>query len=250
MAEATTTSCATAFIRGWIRNWGLPSRISRDNASTFTSKLWAGIQEQLQIVVDYSPTYAPWAVGTVERQHRDLKAGIRAQLIQMGDVHQSNWMSMLPWTLLARRTAYHADLQATPAEVVMGSNPMVPGDLQPEMPADHSLADLLTRVKANANRPPAPTRAPQSTTYFPQSAVDATHIYTKRAKCTPLGPKADGPYPILQKLGKSCLQIKTGEYKSGSPRTEIVHWRNCIPFTPPEGTEEAHRPTLGRPKSK
>ena len=249
MPEATTKSCSTAFIRGWIRNFGLPRRISSDNASTFTSRLWTALQEELGIFVDYAPTYAPWAVGTVERQHRDLKNSIRAALIHMADTHQSNWQAILPWVLLARRTSFHSELQATPSEFVLGEVPLVPGDLSPDLPADHNLAHLLERLKHNAKRPPAQTKPPQKEpTALPNSATTATHIYFKRAKVTPLGPRADGPYKILERLGKSCLKVATGYFNSGSPMTEVVHWRNCTPVTLPEDTVPASRPKRGRPK--
>ena len=157
-------------------------------------------------------------------------------------------MAILPWTLLSRRTAFHAELQATPAEIVMGDNPKVPADLTPDLPADHSLGELLKRVKSNAQRPPQPTRMPKQQVYWPSSAAEATHVYTKRAKTTPLGPAADGPYPIEERLGKSSLKIKTGTFVSGKPRTEVVHWRNCIPHTLAPDASPAERPKLGRPK--
>ena len=167
----------------------------------------------------------------------------------MGDVHQERWMSALPWVLLARRTAYHSELQAAPAEVVLGDMPRLPGDLQPDNNDDHSLADLIDRVKANARRNPAQTSLRrQIPVYFPKKAEEATHVYLKRGKTTPLSPIADGPLLILEKLGKSCLKVKTGEFKSGQPRTEVVHWKNCQPLTLPLDTKTANKPTLGRPK--
>ena len=246
LVDATAAACATAFIRGWVRNYGLPSRISSDNGVSFTSKLWSNLQDELGIMVDYAPVYAPWAVGTVERQHLDLKNALRTTLIHMADTHQTNWMSILPWILLSRRTSYHAQLQATPAEVIFGENMKVPGDLTPDLPADHSLADLINRVKSNAKRPPMPTKVPAKAANLPESAVNASHVYVRRAKHTPLGKLNDGPYPVLEKLGKSCLKIQTGEFVSGAPRTEVVHWRNCTPYDPPTDLPNAQRPKLGR----
>ena len=246
LVEATSEAIATAFLRGWIRNFGLPSKISSDNGSCFTSKLWTSLQNELGILVDYAPTYSPWTVGTVERQHLDLKNSLRTSLLHMGDVHQSSWMAILPWTLLARRTAYHAQLQASPAEVVFGDVPRVPGDLTPELPADSSLADLINRVKTNAKRPPAPTKTPAPQTQLENSTLGADHVYVRRAKHTPLGPLSDGPYPILERLGKSCLKIKTGEFVFGKPKTEVVHWRNCTPHTLTPTEKPATRPKLGR----
>ena len=92
-------------------------------------------------------------------------------------------MSALPWTILARRTAFHSELQTSPAEAVLGDMPRLPGDLDPAMPNDHSFADLLDRVRANAKKPPAQTTLRRDLpTYFPDTAVNATHIYRRRGK--------------------------------------------------------------------
>ena len=54
------------------------------------------------------------------------------------------------------------------------------------------------------------------------------------------------PFKILERLGKSSIKIKSGEYKSGEARTEIHHWRNCTPKILPEGAPDASRTPLGR----
>ena len=200
-------------------------------------------------MVEFSPLYSPASVGIIERQHRDLKSSLKAALIRMGSTSGSRWMEALPWILLARRTSVHNDIQATPAELVLGNNPRLPGDLQTDMPLDKSIPDLLNRLKKNAERPPQPTSLHKELpTYFPPAAQRATHVFTKNHKRKPLDPVYSGPFPILERLGKSCLKIEVGKFKSGSPRTEVHHWRNCVPSCPPEGTKPATRATLGRPK--
>ena len=168
----------------------------------------------------------------------------------MGDEHKSKWMSVLPWTLLSRRTSYHSELQATPSEVVFGENPAVPGDLAgADLPADPNLPALLDRVRANAQRPPAQTtirRTPQ--VYYPPSTDTATHVYLRNQKPTPLSPMRDGPYQIIERLGKSTVKVKTGEFKSGAPRTEVHHWRNCTPYILPQNADSAVKKPLGRPR--
>ena len=156
-------------------------------------------------------------------------------------------MRILPWILIARRTSLHSELKTTPAQVVFGDDPRLPGDIIPPMSSGETLEDLLTRVKANAERPPSQTALHRKLpVFFPAKATTATHVYTKCAKLTPLSAKYDGPFEIIERLGKSCLKIKVAEYQDGTPRTEIRHWRTCWPASVTEDTTPAVRPSLGR----
>ena len=86
----------------------------------------------------------------------------------MADEYQSEWMSILPWVILSRRTALHGELRATPAQAVMGSDPKLPGDLVQPMGTGETIEDLLARVKANADKPPTQTALhKQLPVYFP-----------------------------------------------------------------------------------
>ena len=166
----------------------------------------------------------------------------------MGDSYGEKWMQVLPWTLLARRTSYHNELQSTPAEAVLGQLPRLPGDLPLQPTVDQTVKDIVDHMKKVADRLPAQTRPPKEPVHFPKEAQEATHVYVRKpkSKTTPLSPLADGPFPIKERLGTSCLHIQTGQFQSGAPRMEVVHWRNCVPAILPASTTPAHRPKLGR----
>ena len=165
----------------------------------------------------------------------------------MGEEFQGEWMRKLPYVLLGRRTAFHADLKATPATVVMGEDPQLPGELTPPMGAGETMTDLLQRVKLLPHRPPAQTNhRKQAKVYMPPSTESATHVYTKNPKKTPLGPSNHGPYKIVDKLGKSCLKIHTGDFANGTKRTEIRHWNTCYPTTLDSDQPSAVKKPLGR----
>ena len=100
--------------------------MTSDNGTTFTSRLWKDIQAHLNTIVSYTPVYSPASLGSLERQHADIKNGLRAILHNMADEYQSEWMSILPWVILSRRTALHGELRATPAQAVMGSDQNCP----------------------------------------------------------------------------------------------------------------------------
>ena len=158
-------------------------------------------------------------------------------------------MSCLPWTLLARRTAYHSELQASPAVMLFGENPAVPGDLAgADLPSDSGLPDLLDRVRANAKRPTGQTSIRRDPgVYYPPTTLTATHAYLKNPKPTPLSPRYSGPYLIRERLGKSAIKIVTGHYKStGAEKTEVHHWKNCHPMILPLDAQAATKPSPGR----
>ena len=104
---------------------------------------------------------------------------------------------------------------------------------------------LLQRLKHNANRPPGQTALHKKLpVYYPPAAEKAEYVYVYKGKKTPLGRLADGPFPIRERLGKSCLTVEAGHYKNGNPRIELHHWRRCVPVLDPQTIEQ--RPMLGR----
>ena len=90
------------------------------------------MSEILGIEVKYVPEYHQATNGAVERQHRTLKESIKASLIQMGDTYKDSWMSQLPLTLLGRRIAFQPDIQSSPASLVLGASPAIPGLAMPD----------------------------------------------------------------------------------------------------------------------
>ena len=168
----------------------------------------------------------------------------------MGDQHGENWLRALPWVLLGRRTAFQPDLGTSSAELVLGDTPSVPGDLVgADINGDENIPQLLERLRAKAGRPPVQTahHSPPKP-YLPAAMANATHVYVRKGKDTPLGPKFRGPYLILERQGESCLKVRTGSFVNGRPREETVHWNNCKIAYFWENPFEVDRPTLGRPR--
>ena len=247
MAEATSAQCAAAFTRGWCRRFGVPSTAQTDNGTTFISNLWRDLHKNLGTIITYSPVYRAAAIGHVERQHQTLKNSLRAALIEMSDTHKTEWMSILHWVILGKNTTFQPDLGATPAELVFGCNPQLPGEvaIQPESEVD--VPKLLKTMKAVANKKPVQTSHHTETkTNFPPKAENAELVYVKKQKRTPLDPKNEGPYPVLEKVGKSCLKVQVGTYNNGNPRSELMHWSNCQPANMAPDTNIAQRAPLGR----
>ena len=126
LTEATAEQCCNAFIHGWAQRFGLPTQLRSDNGNTFVATLWRNVHKAMGIDVAYTPPYHPASLGHIERQHKDIKVGLKTALYAMGDKHGKNWLSHLPWVLLARRTALQPDLGTSPAEMTLGMHPRLP----------------------------------------------------------------------------------------------------------------------------
>ena len=151
----------------------------------------------------------------------------------MGDKHQGNWLSALPWVLLARRTAFQPELNTSPAEIVYGETITIPGDLPgSDLQSDSDLPSLLERLRTKAARPPVQTSHHSTpSVYMPENMHTATHNYLLKGKPTPLGERWDGPFEIIERLGDHCLKVQVASYASGAPRFETVNWNNCkVPY--------------------
>ena len=123
LVDQSTTSCARALLSHWIARFGVPSSITSDRGSQFTSAIWSALMQLLGSVHHRTTSFHPQANGMIERFHRSLKAALRARL------SGPHWIDELPWVLLGVRTAPKEDLQASSAELVYGSPLVVPGDL-------------------------------------------------------------------------------------------------------------------------
>ena len=157
---------------------------------------------------------------------------------------------MLPWVLLSMRTAYQPDLGCTPADLVLGETPRLPGDLVDEMDFETSpgvMRDLLIGLQANADREPIPTSHHRNPAVnIPKDLDKATHVRTKIHKTGTLGHSYDGPFRILRRLGETCVEVLVGHKVDETPRTEVHHWNNVKVAVWDEDQKEATKPSRGR----
>ena len=80
MADATTLSCARAFLMNWVERFGVPQDISTDRGPQFTSDLREAFNQLLGIRIHRTTAYHPQASGLVERFHCHLKSALMARL--------------------------------------------------------------------------------------------------------------------------------------------------------------------------
>ena len=98
------------------------------------------------------------------------------------------------------------DLNSTSAELVFGSNPTVPGDMvgEPGPPAtSKQLQSLLESLRQQAAQPATQTSNHGSpSVHTPHNLHNVTHVRIKRHKTHPLQHSYEGPFEIVERLGK------------------------------------------------
>jgi len=201
----SAADCAAALFSGWIQRFGVPAYITSDRGAQFTSALWSSLCELLAITHIQTTAYHPQSNGLVERFHRRLKDSLRARMAN------ADWLCHLPWVLLGVRSAVPLEGGLSPAEAVMGCQPLLPGQfLQVGEPP---LEEFLDALHANSLKPPRPVshkNTPLPTSLPPELMVSEFVFVRKDGVSPSLAQPYDGPYRVLRRsLHSFQLQVGT-----------------------------------------
>lgn len=207
LCDISATSCARALIHHWMARFGLPTDMTSDRGTQFTSQLWAALTELLGTKMHHTTAYHPQSNGLVERFHRQMKAALKARL------SGPNWIDELPWVLLGIRTAPKADLHASSAELVYGAPLTVPGDfVSPQSNLSVETEAHLRRLRetVRALAPVPMSRHGTRRTHMPPALKDSKFVFIRRdGYKTPLTPPYEGPFEVLEH-GEKVFKVNMG----------------------------------------
>ncbi len=229
--EATT--CADAFISGWLSRFGVPATVSTDRGTQFCSATWSGMCHRLGIQHITTTAYHPQSNGMVERVHRQLKDSLRARLAG------PQWLEHLPWVLLGIRSAPKEDSSVSSAELVLG----VPFILPSQLSSDKEVPQQQVLKALRSLKPPAtrPLTYAQAAASLPASLFTADFVYIRRGGVAPpLAPVYMGPYKVLDRSEK-VFQVLIGG------RSEAVSVDRIKPHLGTSPVLPATPPLRGRP---
>ena len=237
LSSTTAADCARALFDGWIQRFGVPATITSDRGAQFTSALWSSLCSLLSIDHQQTTAYHPQSNGLVERLHRRLKDALRARMAG------HDWAEQLPWVMLGIRSASPDVDTASPAEAVMGCQPILPGEF---LNAEDSPTDVfLEKIREASLSTPRPTlhnRTEQPEELPPDLANADLVLVRKDGVSTPLSYRYDGPYKVLRRtLRVFEVQVGTRVEKISTLRLKACH-------APPEAPV-ALPPRRGRPPS-
>lgn len=196
----TAESVAECFFTNWVARFGSPISILTDQGRQFESALHRALTSFLGIKRLRTTAYHPQTNGKLERWHRSLKTALKAH-------HNEHWTEALPIILLGLRCVVREDAEASPAEMLYGSNIRLPGEFFEPTPIDSSMepSAFLHRLKAKMSKiKPVPNKHHvKSSAFVSPNLTDCTHVFVRRDSVKkPLQPPYDGPFRVTDRSPK------------------------------------------------
>ena len=188
-----------ALFAGWVAAHRVPAVLTSDRGLQFTSAVWGALCDKLGIAHSQTTAYHPQSNGLVERFHRRLKEALRARAASSG------WHLHLPWVLLGLRANVKADGTPSPAELVYGSQLVLPGEMvatAEPVPATSFLSSLRAAVDGSAPMPASHhlSAGDPIPDVLPSPLMAARFVFVRRDAAHPsLEHSYSGPYQVLEK---------------------------------------------------
>lgn len=135
------------FFLNRISRFGIPLRLTSDQGVQFESELFTELNKLLGTHKLHTTPYHPQANGILKRWHRRLKNAIKCHA-------NHRWMETLPTILLGLRCIILENINASPAELVYGTNLRLPylffEKFKPSLKHDNST--FVERLKDTMNK--------------------------------------------------------------------------------------------------
>lgn len=207
IANMEAKTVAWAFVNAWIKNLGIPRRIITDQGKQFDGELFNALCDLLGTKKCRTTPYHPQCNGKIERFHRSLKEAIMA-------TSPHDWFTALPLVLLSLRNSFKEDLNATPANLVYGTDLTAPCDIlaKPDTPADlpRDYAEKLKQVLEMKSKPTKPHSIEKSE--IPTKLLRANYVFMAKGQFAKKGTKNTGPHRVI-KRGLRTFDIDNGKGK-------------------------------------
>lgn len=199
--EVTAEIVAKTFYNTWISRFGCPVRITTDQGRQFESNLFTTLSKLMGIKKIRTTSYHPQSNGLVERWHRTMKAAIMAR------GNTKDWSQELPTVLLGLRTTLRQGCDASPAQMVYGSNVRIPGIFFDENKkyknfTPESFVEELQRSIQNTKPIPSGHNSKENIfVYKDMNTCNYVFVRTDAVR-KPLIAPYEGPYKVLERHEK------------------------------------------------
>jgi len=236
LRDISAATCSQAFLGTWVSRFGVPSTLTSDRGTQFTSEAWRKLCEQIGTRHVTTTAYHPQANGLVERVHRQLKDALRARAAG------AEWPLHLPWILLGLRAAPKEVCGLSSAEAVFGQQLVLPNTVL-HVPEEQPEAFC---EKLASSQPPCTvlprTYAEVAASGLPRALREADMVYVRRAGGGgALDPVYVGPFRVLRRQEKTFV-LQVGE------REEKVTVDRLKPHVGTAPLQPASAPKRGRPR--
>jgi len=236
LREITAKACADAFVLNWVARFGCPQTMTCDRGAQFTSHLWEELCKFLGCKLIHTTAFHPESNGFLERQHRTLKAALKAQ------ENPRDWYSNLGFVLLGIRSTPKSDIDVSSAQLCLGTSLRLPGQLfepSTEQPQTEYCTQLCQFMNALRTPPPHHHGTPRS--YVEKSLQNCSHVFIRNDGArSSFDRPYRGPFKVLNKGNKFfTVDMITRRDVVSVDRLRAAHL-----FTPDEDPE-SQQPTHG-----
>ncbi|GJU96892.1 reverse transcriptase domain-containing protein [Tanacetum coccineum] len=207
--------------------FGLPGEIISENGKQFRDNPFKDWCEKLNIKQRFASIEYPQTNAQVERENRNLGKGIKARL---GEDNR-NWVEEVPHVLWAHRTMIKTSNRDTPFSLTYGTEAVIPAEIgmpsircaevnQAENNKELLLnLDILEERREKAAVCEAKNKAKMekyynakvcSTSFHRGDFVYRSNEASHAKESGKLGPKWEGPYEVVEALGKGAYKLRNG----------------------------------------
>ncbi len=122
LKDKTSKSVANALMVHWILKFGLPDKLTSDNAKEFLSKLMSSLNTCLDIKRETTPVYTPSWNSHSEKANHMIGNALRTT----GNAKQDNWDNLLPYICFAYNACAQTSTGESPFYINYGKDPKSP----------------------------------------------------------------------------------------------------------------------------
>jgi len=229
-AKSPTAAATVQALLAWFGRYGVANKWTSDQGSHFTAQVVTQLSELLGTAHHFTPAYAPWSNGKVERMNKEVIRTIMAYISET-KLQEDQWPTILPvvqFIINNTPTATLADY--APITVFTGRNPSSPvaaifdGDTRIIVPrAPRDVKQHVQRIQAAiADAVDSIQQIPARATVSSGKPVDFTvgdYVVTARPEVTTRDktvPHWEGPAVVLEALND--LRYRVRDIASGRER--------------------------------
>jgi len=248
----TAVQLTDLFIKEIVSKYGVPKGIVSDRGSVFTSAYWSSFCHETQVKRRLSTAFHPQTDGQTERQNQTLEQYLRCYCCEQ----QDDWASLLPLAEFASNNSKSATLGVSPYYALMGYNPSLTVDLTRDessgggVPAAEERAKRLRSEREALEERWRKAQEAQARAYNKNhtpkmyNVGDLVLLSLKnlkiRAPSRKLAPRQQGPYRIIDIVGKQAYRLALP--KEMSRIHNVFHVSLLEPWRSRDGAEELPMP--------
>jgi hypothetical protein len=236
MPNQEAQTVADLFVKEFVCRYGVPRKIFTDQGSNFQSELFNKVCAMLEIDKSRTTPYHPQSDGLVERMNRTIEAML-SMFIAPG---QRDWDDVLPYVMMAYRSAVQETTGYSPNQMMLGREAELPIDIVMGHPEEgiiegnqheyvdkmkeqmtwvHNMARGSIQLKSNHQKRNYDLKA-RPLRYEVGNAVWLHNPARKKGVSPKLSRPWEGPFKVVKRLSDVTYRIQ----KSVKAKPKVVHF--------------------------